>query len=78
MGAGEPDAATSDAEAEILEGGIRALQGNELSDEGALVAEHGEVGTTASPGVLPSLAALVTAGTAELVRFGRWRAMTGM
>jgi hypothetical protein len=42
MGAGEPDAATSDAEAEILEGGIRALQGNELSDEGELVAEHGE------------------------------------
>ena len=34
MGAGEPDAATSDTEAEILEGGIRALQGNELSDEG--------------------------------------------
>jgi hypothetical protein len=42
MGAGEPDAATSDAEAEILESGIRALQGNELSDEGELVAEHGE------------------------------------
>jgi hypothetical protein len=38
MGAGEPDAATSDTEAEILEGGIRALQ----SDEGELVAEHGE------------------------------------
>jgi hypothetical protein len=41
MGAGEPDAATSDTEAEI-EGGIRALQGNELSDEEELVAEHGE------------------------------------
>jgi hypothetical protein len=37
MGAGEQDAATSDTEAEILEGGIRALQGNELSDEGERV-----------------------------------------
>ena len=39
---GASDSASSDTEAEILEGGIRALQGNELADEGELVAEHGE------------------------------------
>ena len=39
---GARNSATSDTEAEILEGGIRALQGNELADEGELVAEHGE------------------------------------
>ena len=39
---GASNSASSDTEAEILEGGIRALQGNELADEGELVAEHGE------------------------------------
>ena len=33
MGASDP--ASSDTEAEILEGGIRALQGNQLADEGS-------------------------------------------
>jgi hypothetical protein len=39
MVAGEPDAATSDTEAEILEGGIGALQATSCQTRGA---EHGE------------------------------------
>jgi hypothetical protein len=35
MVAGEPDAATSDAEAEILEGGIGALQATSCQTRGA-------------------------------------------